>query len=767
MSLSFANSALLWGTLLFSVPLIIHLLNRRRYKVVRWAAQEFLLLAYQRTRRRLTLESLLLLLARCLLIVLLAIALAQPFVPGGNVLSGLGRAPRHVVLVVDTSYSMAREERPGESPMSRAMAQAKQVLESLSEDRGDEAALVTLADPPMMVQHRTSNLKQVRDAVDRLQPDFGGADLLRTLDFVNENILAPSERSHEVYLFSDLQRSTFHPTGSGTQADAGTPAAAPAAPLAGVGEALPASAWRRALTDSTQFVVVDVGDSTPSRNMTVESIEVSPSNVVRGEVVAISATVRNHSNQAGRGVVGHFVVNGRRADSDRVTFDVGAGSVASVEISSRFEEAGSATVEFALEGDELIVDDTRYLAFPVNDGVRVLLVDGQYHPDEDLRSTGRLGVMLDPSPVDPEVVPVASIFRPEVIDERRFNLRGVDLADYQLIVLSNVSRIDPEVAKNLGDAVRAGRGLWIFLGDLTDPRAYNELLHRADGTGLLPGRLLDAVGDETVENSGFRVISRDFDHPTLRVFSVPQLQPQITEIPRIKRFYRVDVTPKDTATSTILSVNAAEPQPLMVEKTAGRGRVILFTTSADKTWSTMSEHVYMWLPFVQEIASYLTLPDLTASNLAVRDRIRRSTRTIPQRVAIVTPDGARRPITDAATEREFGEWVLPPFDDTRRPGFYNLELSYPISGAGSDAGREVIEHYAVNVDPSEGDLARVEPAAFPELYPGVDVTFAQEVEVVGAAVGDRREGELWRSLLWAVVALLVAEMTLAWWFGRK
>ena len=48
------------GIGLVSVPIIIHLLNRRRFQVVRWGAMSFLLAAYKKTRRRLELESLIL-----------------------------------------------------------------------------------------------------------------------------------------------------------------------------------------------------------------------------------------------------------------------------------------------------------------------------------------------------------------------------------------------------------------------------------------------------------------------------------------------------------------------------------------------------------------------------------------------------------------------------------------------------------------------------------------------------------------------------------
>src|SRR2546426_8553264 len=66
------------GLLLASVPIIIHILNRRRFKIVNWAAMEFLLRAMRKNRRRLRFEQWLLLAVRCCVLLLLGIALARP-----------------------------------------------------------------------------------------------------------------------------------------------------------------------------------------------------------------------------------------------------------------------------------------------------------------------------------------------------------------------------------------------------------------------------------------------------------------------------------------------------------------------------------------------------------------------------------------------------------------------------------------------------------------------------------------------------------------
>src|SRR6516165_2964378 len=72
----------LWYTTLFAgaaavaVPVIIHLLNRRRYKIVTWAAMRFLLNAQRQNTRRMRIEQLILLLVRMALVALIVFAMA-------------------------------------------------------------------------------------------------------------------------------------------------------------------------------------------------------------------------------------------------------------------------------------------------------------------------------------------------------------------------------------------------------------------------------------------------------------------------------------------------------------------------------------------------------------------------------------------------------------------------------------------------------------------------------------------------------------------
>src|SRR5271157_3899097 len=99
-ALEFANP----GLVAASIPIVIHLLNRRKFREMPWAAMQFLLAAIRKNQRRVRIEQWLLLAVRTLLILLIVAAMAKPFLESfGNVIAG---QRTHRVLVLDGSLSM-------------------------------------------------------------------------------------------------------------------------------------------------------------------------------------------------------------------------------------------------------------------------------------------------------------------------------------------------------------------------------------------------------------------------------------------------------------------------------------------------------------------------------------------------------------------------------------------------------------------------------------------------------------------------------------
>ena len=100
----FANPGFLAvAGVLISAPIIIHLINRMRFKRIRWAAMEFLLKAQKRMRKRLIIEQLLLLLLRCMLVALAGLLVCR-FV--GFAGSEYWSRPNLHIVVLDDTLSM-------------------------------------------------------------------------------------------------------------------------------------------------------------------------------------------------------------------------------------------------------------------------------------------------------------------------------------------------------------------------------------------------------------------------------------------------------------------------------------------------------------------------------------------------------------------------------------------------------------------------------------------------------------------------------------
>ena len=96
----FAGIFAIGGLIAATGPIIIHLLNRRRFRTVEWAAMDFLRQAMQRNRRAVQLRDLIVLVLRCLAVAAFGVALARPFLSGVSSMQLLGAIGTGIALIV-------------------------------------------------------------------------------------------------------------------------------------------------------------------------------------------------------------------------------------------------------------------------------------------------------------------------------------------------------------------------------------------------------------------------------------------------------------------------------------------------------------------------------------------------------------------------------------------------------------------------------------------------------------------------------------------
>src|SRR5262245_41208862 len=105
--MTFLAPVMLFGAAAASIPIIIHLFFRTRYRTVAWGAMKFLLASIEQTSRRVRFQELLLLLCRIAVVALLAFARARPLWSALNVSA---KEEVLAVLVIDTSMTMGVRE---------------------------------------------------------------------------------------------------------------------------------------------------------------------------------------------------------------------------------------------------------------------------------------------------------------------------------------------------------------------------------------------------------------------------------------------------------------------------------------------------------------------------------------------------------------------------------------------------------------------------------------------------------------------------------
>jgi len=737
------------GAVLAAGPILIHLLNRRRFKILDWAAMRFLLESRRKNRRRLRLEELILLALRVLVCAVLGLALAN--IRGGAILAGAATPVAHV-FVLDDSLSMG--QRAGaENLFQKAVTTVADLIETLP--AGDTVAILSAARPD--ADEFYGRLFYARDLRGGPPPSSpAGPRRLTALKLTDlrakfpdalasaRKVLANQKDSvRRVYLASDFRRAEF-------------------ADRAG------AEAMRKAFAGlaaaGAELVLLDFG--APAGNLTVEKVELLDKVAVAGVKARFQAVLRNHGSEPVEGASLTVQVGPTALPAVELE-TIGPEGAVSKTFTYTFAEAGPAAVRVSVTPDVLPADNTAALAVNVHEAVRVLVVDGA--PDAtnpaaaasfclaraiDPRSNGEFGQRA-------EVVPLQSL--PEV----RFD-------DYDAVILANVGELPAgrdEAGKviypqldALARYVRAGGGLAVFLGDRVNLDFYNGPM-LAGGAGLSPLRLAAPV-PATPDAGRFVRLRPDSvaAEPMLRVFAG-----RGEAFTKLVRFYvyvpaieSASPPPADAAgpVRVLARFDDRDGSPAVVRRTFGRGTVFFWYSSADVRWTDWPKDL-TFLPVINDMAAALARSDSAAFDAPVGQKVRYALPPALIDAASITLTTPAYPEEDVAAlqARLEGREKVVEYLPAARAGIYELKFIMP-----DKSERPVL--FSRHIDPAEGDLAKADRAEI-ERAVGCEHTYKGGLAAASAAVGQPSNEKAYAWMLLALVlAMLGIEVFLAQRFGH-
>ncbi|HET8562598.1 MAG TPA: BatA domain-containing protein [Candidatus Binatia bacterium] len=552
MSLFFLHPLYLYGLLAASLPLLIHLLNRRKLKRIRFPAVRFVLLSQRRISRSYRLRHWLLLALRTLAVVFLALLLANPIFQTGVGLFAAG-GPVSLVIVLDNSLSMTWSADG--NGFKQAKDAARLLIASLNDN--DRAAVI----PTNISGKEQFRLKAEKGVllkeIDGIQISDGTANIGAALTQAYALLNEPAAQK-EIRLISDTALTGWDQfsISSLKQYDPLIP-----------------------------FKILQTGVKDAPLNGTIREIRISAQGVGVDLPLRVEAVITNFGEKEIKDLLAQLSIDGQSREQKLTTIPPKGETV--VNFNARLTQPGSHVGQVTLKKEGLAGNPTSHFALEAQDKLRILVVDGDPQTSLAQSETFFLTRALNPAGERD-----SSLYLPTVIIPEGLNSASLD--SYQAVILCNVASIPDAFVPKLQNYLRQGGGLLIFGGDRVQMENYNLKLFQSS-----PPILPAAIREKKLgpESAGEKIGKIDRSHPILQSFSDSILQASINST-RVWGYNRTDGSGKSPL------VSLANGDPLLVEQKVGSGRVLFLTTTADRDWSDLPLKT-AYLPLIQSITSYL------------------------------------------------------------------------------------------------------------------------------------------------------------------
>jgi von Willebrand factor type A domain/Aerotolerance regulator N-terminal len=715
--MTFLNLSLLAGAAGLLIPIIIHLFHKSRFQIVKWGAMHLLETVIRINRRRVRIEQIILLIVRAALPLFLALAMARPIWKGAQKL--LGEAKSSTVVLLDNSYSM-QASRAGQSNFALATDEAARVINNLQ--RGSEVQVVLMGEGgATLTAAPTYDTARAAQALGKLDAGYGSATVPDALEVASGIFDHMHESARSLVVLTDFQRVSFEATEDAL-----------------LGRALDRLKKSSTPPDITFF---EIGEEVRD-NVAVESLEFSKLMVGVGQKIQIRANLRNYGDANYSDLRVYCRVDGREKSASQVSLP--PHSNAQALFSHAFDKAGSHVVEVYADADPLKADNSYFASIPVRDKLPVLLVNGNPSAEPLKGETDFAEIALQPYSAGK--VDLADLISTRVVPPDQITAQA--LANAAVVIVANVRKFDDNQLHALEDFVKNGGGLLICPGDRIDSAWYNGPLFN-DGKGLLPLSLGVLAGDLKENSPAAGIVSERFENPALELFNDPR-NGSFGDA-AIKLWFKF----KDAgapARSVLARLDTGDP--FLIEKQFGEGHVIACATALNGDWSNLPMRP-SFLPLLQRLTVYLASTVYPPRNLEVGATLSAflPAADVGKKATLVTAEETtlQLPIVKK------GDRGVLEYQKTLRPGLYTLT---PPSG-------DVI-HYVVNANRKESDLQRLTPQEIADFAKAHGVRVVHSGAEYQQIEHTLRYGhELWKPVLWTLLALCFLELFLQQLFARS
>lgn len=691
--MTFLNTAVLIGLIAGAIPIIIHLITRQKARTVLFSTLRFLKELQSQQIRRLRLRQIVLLILRTVIILLLVLAFARPTLKGHLGASIHSAAKTSAVLILDNSLSMSLESG-GHQAFDIARQRALE-LEKLFKAGDEIHGLYASTGTPPIFENPKYDFSAVIKNIQKAKPGQGATDLVAALLQARDILEQSLNLNKEIYVISDFQRTGFRQT------------AKLSAPL---------------FKDTPVKIYIAPIQARQTSNLLIAEVKPANQIIEKGKVFELTATIKNTGTRPERNKLVQLFLDDKRMGQATINVEPDASQTAKFRIVP--QQTGLLAGSALLEDDDLFGDNRIFFTFSVPEQTAVLVIA------QAERDTRFLQLALNPEQQPESAIKVDTI-TPNRIES------GI-LQKYQVVILSNLPRVEGMLLSSLIDHVRDGHGLIIFLGEAVDLRHYNENLNQKMALPLFT----ETIGEMGTRASSLTLGSIDFSHPIFA--GVFEDQKKAIESPQFFFLTRMKLSPPH---ETVMAFSNNDP--FLIEANVGRGKVLVFASAIDPNWSDLYLKG-LFVPLMNRCVMYLAgHANRSDQQFLINQEL--STEGIGfdnlAALEIIKPDGQRIKVIPRISE---GNYRVN-FKDTDQAGIYSLQ-----------AADRLLAQWAVNPDPAESDFTPIDRKELEKII-GTDkfITIEPEQSLANIVTKSRYGRELWKHFIAAALLLLLIEMLLA------
>ena len=447
------------GLAALAVPILIHLIQREKNRVVEFPSLMFLRRIPYRSVRRRRIRHLALLLVRLAALTLIVLAFARPFFRRDSLAAATQKGAREVAILVDISYSMGYGDR-----WTRARGAARDAIEKLAP--GDRASLILFSDGASAAVRSSTNRSELSSALAAASPGAGATRFAPALKLAASLLAESALPQREILLISDFQRRGWD-----------------------------SSAGKDDVRLPERTVVTPMAITSSERpNLTVLPATLQRTRFENQDRIAVTAGLVNHSTSATRVAVA-LEINGRSIQTQSV--DVGPNASASVTFAPFTVASRNMRGALRIPDDGLARDNVSYFVASPLDPVHLAIVDRPGAEREAFYMARALAIGEQP--------------RVDAVTRTPDALTTADLAAGGVVVLNDVA-VPDALAARLQRFVASGGGLLLAAG----PHATWP----AEAKDLLPA-LPAAIVDRTT-GAPLRLGALEYSHPVFEIFRAPR-----------------------------------------------------------------------------------------------------------------------------------------------------------------------------------------------------------------------------------------------------